>query len=90
MRIVGYIEDPQLKITVFQMNNRVSVKIEYRLMEQTYKLPLEFTGQTLQNLKERFSPELREQIISTFVKMAENQMHFLPSEDEELDFPYIL
>lgn len=37
MRIIGEIEHPILKITVFQMDNKLSVKFESGLYEQTYK-----------------------------------------------------
>ncbi|MCB9267809.1 MAG: hypothetical protein H6558_22525 [Lewinellaceae bacterium] len=37
MRIAGYIEHPVLKITLFQMANKLSVKLESGLFEQTYK-----------------------------------------------------
>lgn len=37
MRIVGYIEHPNMKITVFKMENKLSVKFESGLYEQTYK-----------------------------------------------------
>ena len=37
MRIAGYIEHPVLKITIFQMENKLSVKLESGLFEQVYK-----------------------------------------------------
>jgi hypothetical protein len=37
MRIIGYIEHPVLKITIFKMDNKFSVKLESGLYEQTYK-----------------------------------------------------
>ena len=37
MRIAGYIEHPILKITIFKMDNKWSVKFETGLFEQTYK-----------------------------------------------------
>lgn len=37
MRIAGYIDHPVLKITIFQMDNRFSVKLETPRHEQTYK-----------------------------------------------------
>jgi hypothetical protein len=37
MRIIGYIEYPGIKATVFKMDNRLSVKFETGLYEQTYK-----------------------------------------------------
>ena len=37
MRIIGHIEHPILKITAFKMDNKLSVKFESSLFEQTYK-----------------------------------------------------
>ncbi len=37
MRIIGEIEHPVYKITVFSMNNRVSVKIEDQMIEHVFK-----------------------------------------------------
>ena len=37
MRIIGEIDHSFYKITVFQMNNRLSIKIEHGLLEQTFK-----------------------------------------------------
>lgn len=41
MRILGYIDHPQLKITVFKMDNRISIKFENARYEQTYKFDLD-------------------------------------------------
>lgn len=37
MRIAGYIPHPQLKITIFQLDNKFAIKLEDTLLEQTYK-----------------------------------------------------
>ena len=37
MRIIGNIDHPVFKITVFKMDNRLSVKIEKNMFEQTYR-----------------------------------------------------
>jgi hypothetical protein len=37
MRIIGNIDHPELKITIFKNDNRISVKLESGLYEQTYK-----------------------------------------------------
>jgi hypothetical protein len=37
MRIVGETEKEGIKITLFQMNGKISVKLEKNLLEQTYK-----------------------------------------------------
>ncbi|MBK7870450.1 MAG: hypothetical protein IPJ74_07085 [Saprospiraceae bacterium] len=47
MRIIGYIEHPVLKITVFKMDNKISIKFESGLYEQTYKFR---SGDTISNL----------------------------------------
>ena len=69
MRIIGYIEHPTLKITVFQMENRISVKFETGLYEQTYKYR---TGDQLENLddvKKQVDPTLIQQVEEMFVNM---------------------
>lgn len=38
MRIIGYIEHPTLKITIFNMDSKFSIKFETGMYEQTYKL----------------------------------------------------
>ena len=38
MRVVKEIPHPELKITVFQWNNRYLIKLEAGLLEQTYKI----------------------------------------------------
>ena len=37
MRILGYIDHPVVKITVFKMDNKFSVKFESIHYEQTFK-----------------------------------------------------
>lgn len=49
MRILGYIDHPTLKITVFKMDNRLSVKFESGLYEQTYKFR---SGMKIDDLKD--------------------------------------
>lgn len=49
MRILGYIDHPTLKITVFKMDNRLSVKFESGFYEQTYKFR---SGMEIENLKD--------------------------------------
>ena len=37
MRIIGNIDHPEMKITVFKMDNKLSIKFELGLYEQTFK-----------------------------------------------------
>lgn len=38
MRIVGNIDHPFIKITLLQINDKFLIKLEYGLIEQTYKI----------------------------------------------------
>jgi len=49
MRVVGYIEHPVLKITLFKMHNKFAVKFERDLLEQTFKFR---TGHAIQDLSD--------------------------------------
>ena len=47
MRIVGEIPHPICKITLYSWNNRYLIKLEYGLLEQTYKVnQFDLTGET--------------------------------------------
>ena len=51
MRIIGYIEHPHLKVTVFKMDNKLSVKFESGLYEQTYKFRMDDRLASLEDVK---------------------------------------
>lgn len=38
MRVIGEINHPECKVTLFHWNNRYLIKIEQDLLEQTYKV----------------------------------------------------
>lgn len=85
MRIIGNIEHPILKITVFKMENRISVKFESGLYEQTYKfrsgegiesfeevekvVDASFQAQVLQHLN--LMHEIKNQAISRNITLEE-------------------
>jgi hypothetical protein len=87
MRIVGYIEHPQLKITVFRMDNRTSVKIENTLYEQTYKLGQDERFNDLESIKKLLNAGLLEQTSHLFQQMHQSRLTALsrafPQELEE-------
>jgi hypothetical protein len=39
VRVIGEIQHPECKITLFHWNNRYLIKLEQGLLEQTYKVP---------------------------------------------------
>lgn len=49
MRIIGEIPHPRLKITVFQMDQRLSLKLENGSLEQTYKFR---RGEAIENFED--------------------------------------
>lgn len=87
MRIIGNIEHPILKITVFKMENRISVKFESGLYEQTYKfrsgegiesfedvekvMDATFQAQVLQHLN--LMHEIKNQAISRNIILEEEE-----------------
>ena len=64
MRIIGEIEHPELKITVFKNGNRFSVKFEDGSVEQTYKFD---DGQNIEHLG-----DVKRQIDAVFLQKIEN------------------
>jgi hypothetical protein len=51
MRIIGYIDHPVWKITVFKTDTRLSVKFEDGLLEQTYKFVQQENLRELRDIK---------------------------------------
>jgi len=58
MRIVGEIEHPILKITIFHNENKYSVQIEDGQVSQTFKLREDSSLNSVDKLKALFSKEL--------------------------------
>lgn len=63
MRIIGEIEHPTLKVTVFKNGNRFSVKFEDGGVEQTYKFD---DGQNIESLG-----DVKRQIDAVFLQKIE-------------------
>ena len=69
MRIIGYIQHPVLKITVFQMDNRLSVKLETGLYEQTYKFRKGGMINTLEDVKKIITEEFTKGVLDQVEQM---------------------
>ncbi len=74
MRIEGYIEHPIMKITVFKMDNRFSVKFETNHYEQTYKLRTGDLLNTLEDVKSWADDGMKEKVLSHFNTMHQAAM----------------
>lgn len=71
MRIVGEIPHPICKITLYSWNNRYLIKLEYGLLEQTYKInQFDLTGEA--DLYTIVDEQFVEQALNTFREMEKN------------------
>lgn len=93
MRIAGYIDHPNLKITIFQMDNRFTVKFEDGTIEQAFKFR---SGDYIHSVR-----DIRQLVDASFIQdvMAEmgrlhtihqNALQRLAPEEDEDEFDEIL
>jgi hypothetical protein len=66
MRIIGNIEHPSLKISVFKNEGRTSVKFETSLYEQTYKLGDDERFSTVEGVEEFVDAAMLEKIVQVY------------------------
>ena len=74
MRIVGYLEHPSLKITVFKNDGRSSVKFETSLYEQTFKLGDDERFSTLEGVQGLVDGPMTAQILEGFQQMHRTRL----------------
>ncbi|MCC6281801.1 MAG: hypothetical protein IT262_14430 [Saprospiraceae bacterium] len=88
MRIIGEIQHPTLKITIFKMGERTSVKFENERYEQTYKLGADERFSKAETIEQWMDALFLENVQRTFQQMHQAQMsamsRFFPSESENL------
>lgn len=71
MRVIGEINHPECKITLFHWNNRYLIKLEQGLLEQTYKVP-EYDVPTEDEARRLVSDEFVTAALSHFEGMRRN------------------
>lgn len=74
MRIIGNIDHPSVKITVFKMDNRLSVKFETGLYEQTYKIREQESLSNFEDIQKIVDEEFIGRILELFPKMHASKM----------------
>ena len=74
MRIIGNIEHPILKISVFKSDNRISVKFENALYEQTFKLGEDERFNNLDSVQKLIDTEMMEDVMAGFQQMHATRM----------------
>jgi len=77
MRIIGYIEHPSLKITVFKNDGRTSVKFETSLYEQTFKLGDDERFSTLDGAQKMVDGRMVEKVLEGFRQMHHTRLDTL-------------
>jgi predicted DNA-binding protein with PD1-like motif len=77
MRIIGNIEHPNLKITVFKMDNKLSVKFESGLYEQTFKYRVQEGLENFEDVKKMVSEEMINEVNSNIQSMHQLKMKTL-------------
>lgn len=76
MRIIGYIEHPVLKISVFKMEHKFSVKFESGFAEQIYKFRQD---EHIQHLK-----DIQNLIDEAFIQKVESILQTMHQERSDL------
>lgn len=88
MRIIGNIDHPLLKISVFKSDNRISVKFENAHYEQTFKLGEDDRFAGFSDVQQLVDPEMIEDVLDGFRQMHSTRMAVLkrqfPVSEEEV------
>lgn len=93
MRIIGNIDHPNMKITVFKMDNKVSIKFELGLYEQTFKFRESEYMKNVEDAKQLVDAAFMGEVLKNFNKMhtAKNEaLGMLVKLTEEGEFPEII
>lgn len=89
MRIIGNIDHPSLKITVFKMDNKLSVKFETGLYEQTFKFRESDELSDFTSMQQLVDKKMIEEVLENFAKMNRSKNEalgrFLPKEMAEFE-----
>lgn len=91
MRVIGEVPHPKYKITVFSMNERLSVKIEDKLLEQIYKFRDGTAINNTTDVADLLDDAFMQKVAVTFQQMGETYFQALEakSADEDLQFKII-
>ncbi len=74
MRIIGQIDHPDLKITVFKSDNRISVKFENEVYEQTYKLGADERTNTVEKVRQWVDAGFLADVLQQMQAMHQNRL----------------
>lgn len=89
MRIVDEWTEGNIRVTVFNMNSRFSIKLERGLLEQTYKFR-DDQFENIQELKSALTPEFYKECNKHFINMDLLRSRLIPAGTESDTFPEII
>lgn len=74
MRVIGYVEHPAFKISIFKNDGRISVKFENEQYEQTFKLGEDERFASVENVQKWVDQELIDKVSAGFRLMHEARL----------------
>mgnify|MGYP003669047360 CR=1 FL=1 len=87
MRIIGEIPHPGLKITVFKMDNRITVKFENAHFDQSYKFNISEQLQHFQDVERFVDEQFIKDVVANFKYLNATKVQalnrFLVIDDED-------
>ena len=87
MRIVGTIDHPTLKITVFKMDEKFSIKFENGLLEQTFKIRGGSEINSFEDIKKMVDQDWLTEVMHMLQRMNQSKLEatsrFLGGNNEE-------
>lgn len=89
MRIAGYLPHTTYHVTVFEMNHRFSIKIEWNGLEQWYKLRTSNQLSHISAVEKALTPSFWAGVDQTFGLMKNNEADIQIPEAPEEDFQII-
>ncbi|MCC6723124.1 MAG: hypothetical protein IT258_01345 [Saprospiraceae bacterium] len=94
MRIIGDIPHPSMKITVFKMDNKLSVKFETGLYEQTFKFRESNELSDFPSMQRLVDEQFMQEVMEDFAKLHQVKNaalgRFLSQGDEQEEFEEII
>ena len=92
MRIIGEISHPQMKITVFKMDTRISVQFEHERYAQIFKYHDHPQIESFEDVKRLITTDMIREVLLTFRSMHQTSLQALNAmhEDKQDEFDEIL
>lgn len=88
MRIIGTIDHPSLKISIFKNDNRLSVKFENAHYEQTFKFGADERFSTVETIQKLVDSAFVSAVLTNFQQMHQTRINAMarlfPVHGEEL------